>query len=230
MSDISFETEFVLDMSVLDEMTEEEAKMQIAIEMKEQYESLNPFDDPETIVEVEIEIVDVCKEVEIGEGHEVESAEDVDESEQCDPNVPISRRKRRDHTWLHRRWQKLKNLETLWKITKEATVKVTTKFKGYEESARQWSKEQAKKMYSEVKKVAKKIANEVQNFAEDVISGDFFMKGLCGVGQKVKSLLKKMTFKEPLLEGLVPIASTKAPDNNSFQLGCPRELRVLRNS
>ena len=217
VSDISFDTEFVLDMSVLDEMTEEEAKMQIAIEMKEQYESLNPFDDPETIVEVEIEIVDVCKEVEIGEGHEVESAEDVDESEQCDPSVPISRRKRRDHKWWHTGWQAVANTaKTVWKKTKEVTVKVTTKFKGYEESARQWSKEQAKKMYSQVKEIAKKVADEVQNFAEDVMT-PLFMKGLCGVGQKVKSLLKKMTFKEPLLEGLVPIASTKAPDNNSFQ-------------
>ena len=212
VSDISFDTEFVLDMSVLDELSEKEAKEQIAIEMKEQYESLNPFDNPETIVEVEIEIVDVCKEVEIGEGHETESAEDVDESEQCDPNVPISRRKRRSHK-VKKFFNGVANTaKKIYKKAKEATVKVTTKFKGYQESARQWSKEQGKKLYSQIQEIAEKVADEVQEFAEDVISGDLFMKGLCGAGQKVKSLLKKMTFKEPLLEGLVPVASTKAPE------------------
>ena len=63
ISEISFETQFTLEPAALNGMTFEDAELEIAKEMKARYASLNPFEDGEVIINVDIQMTEVCKEI-----------------------------------------------------------------------------------------------------------------------------------------------------------------------
>ena len=130
VSEISFSLEYDLQQGALDEITIDEAKTQIAEFMKREYEELNPFEEAETIVTVEINEVEVCTNTRTNE---------IDETgELCKKNT----RRRRNIFKKPFEWM-VDEAEDFYEKRKKNVVTLLMKFKSYGKSAVQWSIDQA---------------------------------------------------------------------------------------